>query len=115
MSGSARRTLASAGPDNTADVSPGWTLKPRGGFGKRFSDLEDSGRLVICDAICDESLRRLSQRGAGALLRPIATVTAGGFLLHPRRSQGPNFIWQCATRCALTGRRLAAAEGPGPA
>ena len=75
-------------------------------FGKGFSDLEDSGRLGICDAICDESRAATEQRGAARFFALYRDLTAGGFYSTPVGRKDLNFIGNVP---------LARFDGPPPA
>jgi hypothetical protein len=60
--------------------------------GKGFPDLDDSGRIGICDAICDESHAAAEYRGAARFFAVFRDLTAGGFYTSPLGRKDLNFI-----------------------
>lgn len=60
--------------------------------GKGFSDLDDSGRLGICDAICSESRAAAEHRGAAQFFALYRDLTAGGFYSTPVGRKDLNYI-----------------------
>jgi len=61
-------------------------------FGKGFSDLDDSGRHGICDAICNESRAAAEHRGAARFFALYRDLTAGGFYSTPIGRKDLDFI-----------------------
>ncbi len=61
-------------------------------FGKDFADLDESGRLGICDSICEESRASAEQRGAARFFALYRDLTAGGFYSTPVGRKDLNFI-----------------------
>lgn len=57
-----------------------------------FSDLDESARIEICDAICSESRAADEQRAAAHFFARYRDLTAGGFYSSPVGRQDLNFI-----------------------
>jgi hypothetical protein len=74
--------------------------------GKGFSDLDDSGRLGICDAICNESHAAAEYRGAARFFAVYRDLTAGGFYTTPVGRMDLNYVGNVA---------LTHFDGPPPA
>jgi len=75
-------------------------------FGKGFSDLEESGRVGVCDAICNESRAVPEHRGAARFFALYRDLTAGGFYSTPVGRKDLNYIGNVP---------LARFDGPPPA
>jgi hypothetical protein len=74
--------------------------------GKGFSDLDDSGRLGICEVICNESHAAAAHRGAARFFAVYRDLTAGGFYSTPVGRKDLNYIGNVP---------LARFDGPPPA
>jgi len=60
--------------------------------GKGFSDLDDSARLGICDAICNELHAAAEHRSAARFFAVYRDLTAGAFYSTPVGRKDLNFI-----------------------
>jgi len=74
--------------------------------GRGFAELDDSGRIGICDAICNESHAAAEYRNAARFFALYRDLTAGGFYSTPVGRKDLNFIGNVP---------LARFDGPPPA